>query len=81
MLVIDALDGKHRGASIQEVQDILYILGAVNAINLPGTGAQTMYYNNEVINKPVSMLDLHTDTEISSLDLREMKLPTAIIVK
>lgn len=81
MLVIDALDGKHRGASIQEVQDILYILGAVNAINLPGTGAQTMYYNNEVINKPISMLDLHTDTEISSLDLREMKLPTAIIVK
>lgn len=81
MLVIDAKDSKHRGATIGEVQDIMYSLGSVNAINLAGSGAETLYYNNEVINNPVSMLDLHTDTDTPSLNFREMKLPTAVIVK
>ncbi|NRT72723.1 M56 family metallopeptidase [Clostridium beijerinckii] len=81
MLVIDAIDGKHRGTSIEEVQDIMYNLGAINATNLAGTGYQTLYYNNEVINKPVSLIDLNVDTDADSLKPREMKVPTAVIVK
>ncbi|NRY59118.1 M56 family metallopeptidase [Clostridium beijerinckii] len=81
MLIIDAIDGKHRGTSIEEVQDIMYNLGAINATNLAGTGYQTLYYNNEVINKPVSLIDLNVDTDADSLKPREMKVPTAVIVK
>lgn len=81
MLVIDAIDGKHRGATAEELQDIMYKLGSVNAISLAGAGAETLYCNNEVLNHPVSMLDLHADTDASSLHSREMKLPTAVIVK
>lgn len=81
MLVIDALDGTHQGATLDETQDIMYNLGAVNAINLAGAGAETLYSSNEVINKPISLLDLHPGVDITSLKPREMKLPTAIIVK
>jgi len=51
-LVIDGRKGFKLGASIKDIQDIMLQLGAVNAMCLDGGGSTTMYYNNEVINRP-----------------------------
>ncbi|EHI99517.1 peptidase M56 BlaR1 [Clostridium sp. DL-VIII] len=70
MLAIDGNfdESSSLGATIKEEQEIIYELGAVNAINLGGGKSTTMYYTDEVINKP-------------SDENREKKVPTTVIVK
>ncbi|WP_363331069.1 phosphodiester glycosidase family protein [Clostridium sp. Maddingley MBC34-26] len=80
MLAIDGKDNQHRGASLEEEQEIMYNLGCVNAINLI-TCDTTMYYNNEVINRPTNMITLTNTADGCSYVPEEMKLPTAVIVK
>ena len=56
LLVIDGRQASSLGATLQEVQDELYDLGAYNAINLDGGSSATMYYQGEVINYPSDSL-------------------------
>ena len=54
-LLLVTADGRSkwsRGASLQEMAEIMLRLGAVNAINLDGGGSTTMVVNNQVINSP-----------------------------
>ncbi|WP_052113104.1 M56 family metallopeptidase [Clostridium novyi] len=51
-LVIDGRGFESMGATIKDVQDIMKKYGAVNASNLDGGTASTMYYKDKVINKP-----------------------------
>lgn len=55
-LAIDGRQGFKLGASLKEVQDILYNFGAINAIELDGGSSTTMYYNGDVINNPCDPL-------------------------
>lgn len=55
-LVIDGRQGFKLGASLLEVQNLLYNFGAVNAIELDGGSSTTMYYNGDVINNPCDPL-------------------------
>ena len=68
LLVIDGRDIGSLGATVKEVQEIMYKLGAVNAMNLDGGKSTTMYYDGEIINKP-------------SNSMGERTIATAIIVK
>lgn len=56
LLAIDGRQLKSIGATLKEVQDILYEFGAVNATNLDGGFSTTMYYDGEVINNPPDIL-------------------------
>ena len=56
LLVIDGRRVDCLGATLKEVQDILYDLGAYNAVNLDGGFSTTMYYNGKVINNPPDIL-------------------------
>lgn len=51
-LVIDGRSQKSTGATLSDVQEIMLLSDAVNASNLDGGSSSTMYYNEEVINKP-----------------------------
>lgn len=51
-LTVDGRSGLSLGSSLEEVQKMMYQLGAVNAICLDGGGSTTMYLNNEIINTP-----------------------------
>lgn len=42
------------GASMYDLQEILYKQGAYNAINLDGGSSSAMYYNGKIINKPTN---------------------------
>ena len=68
LLVIDGRQLGSLGASFQEVQEIMFKLGAINAINLDGGRSTTMYYNGEVVNNPTNTMG-------------ERTIPTAVIVK
>jgi len=68
LLVIDGRSLSSPGATVTEVQEIMYKLGAFNAINLDGGKSTTMYYDGEIINKP-------------SNSMGERTIATAIIVK
>lgn len=68
LLVIDGRKLGSIGATYQELQEVLYKLGAVNALNMDGGRSTTMYYNGDVINTP-------------SNSMGERALPTAILVK
>ncbi|AGF54875.1 MULTISPECIES: phosphodiester glycosidase family protein [Clostridium] len=68
LMVIDGNDLGSLGATVKEVQDIMYQLGAYNAINLDGGKSTTMYYDGDIINKP-------------SNSMGERTIATAIIVK
>ena len=68
LLVIDGRDIGSLGATVKEVQEIMYQLGALNAINLDGGKSTTMYYDGEIINKP-------------SNSMGERTIASAIIVK
>lgn len=68
LLVIDGRDITSLGATVKEVQEIMYQLGALNAINLDGGKSTTMYYDGDIINKP-------------SNSMGERTIATAIIVK
>lgn len=56
LLVIDGRRIDCLGATLKELQDILYDFGAYNAINLDGGFSTTMYYDGEVINNPPDIL-------------------------
>ena len=68
-LVIDGRQpGYSTGATLRDVQDILYSEGCYIAANLDGGSSTTMYYNGKVVNKPADLLG-------------ERMIPTAFIVK
>ena len=68
LLVIDGRQPQHSlGATLMDVQNILYDNGAVTAANLDGGSSTTMYYQGKVINKPCDLLG-------------ERCIPTAILV-
>jgi len=52
LLVIDGRKISSIGATLRDVQDVLYKCGAYNATNLDGGSSSTMFYNDAVINKP-----------------------------
>ncbi len=54
MLVIDGRRATSIGASIKDVQDIMYNYGAYNAANLDGGSSTTLVVNNKVMNNPVA---------------------------
>jgi len=68
LMVIDGRSLTSLGATYKEVQEVIYKLGAVNAINLDGGKSTTMYYDGEIINTP-------------SNSMGERTIPTAVIVK
>lgn len=69
LLVIDGRQpGYSIGATLLEVQNILYEQGAYNAANLDGGSSSTLFYNGKVVNKPCDILG-------------ERMVPTAFIVK
>jgi exopolysaccharide biosynthesis protein len=71
-ILLLAIDGRQPGyslgATMLDVQNILYDAGAWTAANLDGGASTTMYYDGKVINRP-------------SLLLGERMVPTAFIVK
>lgn len=68
LLVIDGRSLSSVGASYTDVQEVLYKLGAINAINLDGGRSTTMYYDGNIVNSP-------------SNTMGERTIPTAVIVK
>lgn len=68
LMVIDGRSLTSLGATYTEVQDIMYKLGAINAINLDGGKSTTMYFDGDIINSP-------------SNSMGERTIPTAVIVK
>ena len=56
LLVIDGRQVNSLGATLREVQDILYEYGAYNATNLDGGSSSTLFYDDEVINNPCDSL-------------------------
>lgn len=68
LLVIDGRQPQYSlGATIVDVQNILYDNGAVTAANLDGGSSTTMYYQGKIINSPCDLLG-------------ERCIPTAILV-
>lgn len=68
-LVIDGRQpGYSIGATLVDVQNIMYEQGAYIAANLDGGSSTTLYYNGNVINKPADLLG-------------ERMIPTAFVVK
>ena len=69
LLVIDGRQpGYSLGATLLDVQNILYEQGADVAANLDGGSSATIFYNGNVVNKPCDMLG-------------ERMIPTAFIIK
>ena len=68
LLVLDSKVISRFGATYTEVQEIMYKLGAMNAINLDGGRSTTMYYDGEIINSPENSMG-------------ERTIPTAVIVQ
>ena len=68
-VVIDGRQpGYSLGATLRDVQDVLYEKGAYIAANLDGGSSSTLYLNGKVVNKPADLLG-------------ERMIPTAFIVK
>ena len=68
-LVIDGRQpGYSLGATLRDVQDVLYEKGCYIAANLDGGSSTTLYYNGKVVNKPADLLG-------------ERMIPTAFVVK
>lgn len=71
-VILLVIDGRSivgsKGASLTELQEVMYKLGAYNALNLDGGKSTTMYYDGEIINNP-------------SNSMGERPIPSAIIVK
>lgn len=57
-IIFLVIDGRHgfmkMGATLQEAQQLMKELQAVNAVCMDGGGSSTIYYNGEVINNPSS---------------------------
>ena len=72
LLVIDGRQVNSIGATLREVQDILYDeYGAYNATNLDGGSSSTMFYNDEVINSPSDSLGERSIPSIMYIEKRE----------
>ncbi|HEY8805445.1 MAG TPA: phosphodiester glycosidase family protein [Clostridium sp.] len=56
LLVIDGRQVNSIGATLREVQDLLYDYGAYNATNLDGGSSSTLFYDDEIINNPCDSL-------------------------
>lgn len=68
-VVIDGRQpGYSTGATLRDVQDVLYEEGTYIAANLDGGSSTTLYYNGKVVNKPADLLG-------------ERMIPTAFIVE
>lgn len=68
LLVIDGRQPQYSlGATLVDVQNILYDNGAVIAANLDGGSSTTMYYKGKVINQPCDLLG-------------ERSIPTAFVI-
>lgn len=68
-LVIDGRQpGYSVGATLRDIQNILFEEGAVIAANLDGGSSSTLFFNGKVINKPADLLG-------------ERMIPTAFIVQ
>lgn len=68
-LVIDGRQpGYSLGATLRDVQDVLYEKGCYIAANLDGGSSSTLFYNGKVVNKPADLLG-------------ERMIPTAFVVK
>lgn len=68
-LVIDGRQpGYSLGATLRDVQDVLYEKGCYIAANLDGGSSTTLYYNGKVVNKPADLLG-------------ERMIPTTFVVK
>jgi len=52
LLVIDGRELNSIGATLRDVQDVLYGYGAYNATNLDGGSSSTLFYDDKIINKP-----------------------------
>lgn len=69
LLVVDGRQpGYSIGATLLDVQNILYEQGAYIAANLDGGSSATLFYNGNVVNKPCDMLG-------------ERMIPTAFVIK
>lgn len=68
MLVVDGRSTDSLGATLKDLQDILYDYGAYNAVNLDGGSSATMNYCGKTVNKPSDILG-------------ERAIPSAFIVK
>lgn len=55
LLVIDGRQGFKFGATLEEVQEVMLSLGAVNAMCLDGGGSTAMYYDGDIINNPSNL--------------------------
>jgi len=71
LLVIDGRQRTSLGATLREVQDRLFDLGAVNASNLDGGSSSTLYYNDEIINSPSDSLGERSVPSIMYIQKRE----------
>ncbi|MBZ4654197.1 MAG: hypothetical protein JG781_1536 [Peptococcaceae bacterium] len=72
LLVIDGRQPPYSiGATLADVQNILYENGAYTAANLDGGSSTAMYYNGKIINRPSNMMGI----------LGERTVPTAFIVR
>ena len=56
ILVVDGRQKGSLGATLRDVQDVLYKNGAINATNLDGGSSSTLFYNDEIINNPSDSL-------------------------
>ena len=71
-VIFPVIDGRQpgysTGATLRDVQDVLYEEGCYIAANLDGGSSTTLYYNGKVVNKPADLLG-------------ERMIPTAFIVE
>lgn len=56
LLAIDGRQPGSLGATLLDVQNILYEQGAYVAVNLDGGSSTTLFYNGKVVNKPCDIL-------------------------
>lgn len=68
LLTIDGRQKNSFGATLKDVQNIMYEYGAYNASTLDGGSSATMYYNGKLINSPSDILG-------------ERAIPSAFIIK
>lgn len=72
LLVIDGRKVNSLGATLREVQDLLYDeYGAYNATNLDGGSSSTMFYNDEIVNSPSDSLGERSVPSIIYVENRE----------
>ena len=71
LLVIDGRQVNSLGATLREVQDLLYNYGAYNATNLDGGSSSTMFYDDEIINNPCDSLGERSVPSIIYVESRQ----------